>query len=79
MVCLMVRPYPLKFFKGCPLQILLGPFLNILSQMKLNEDSASYGPFLDQYINAWIYNVSPVPQITRFLLVDATILSKTNL
>ena len=79
MVWLMVRPYPLKFSKGCLPQILLGPFLNILSQMKLYEDSASYGLFLDQYINKWIYNVSPVPQITRFLLVDAIISSKTNL
>ena len=25
------RPYPFKFFKGCLLQILLGPFLNTLS------------------------------------------------
>ena len=30
------RPYPLKFFKGCLPQILLGPFLNTLSQMFLN-------------------------------------------
>ena len=32
MVCLS-RPYPLKFFKGCFPQILLGPFLNTLSHM----------------------------------------------
>ena len=32
MVCLN-RPYPFKFFKGCLPQILLGPFLNTLSQM----------------------------------------------
>ena len=46
--------------------------------MTLNEDSASYGPLLDQYMNTRIYNVSPVPQITRFLLVEAIISSKTN-
>ena len=27
------RPYHFKFFKGCLQQILLGPFLNTLSQM----------------------------------------------
>ena len=27
------RPYPFKFFKGCLPQILLGPFVNTLSQM----------------------------------------------
>ena len=32
MVCLN-RPYPFKFLKGCLPQILLGPFLNTLSQM----------------------------------------------
>ena len=32
MVCL-GRPYHFKFFKDCLPQILLGPFLNILSQM----------------------------------------------
>ena len=34
MVCLS-RPYPFKFFKGCFPQILLGPFLNTLSHMKM--------------------------------------------
>ena len=29
------RPYPFKFFKGCLLQILLGPFLNTLSHLYL--------------------------------------------
>ena len=29
------RPYPFKFFKNCLPQILLGPFLNNLSQLKL--------------------------------------------
>ena len=28
-----IRPYPFKFFKGCFSQILLGPFLNVLSQL----------------------------------------------
>ena len=46
--------------------------------MTLNEDSASYGPLLDQYMNTRIYNVSPVPQITRVLLAEAIISSKTN-
>ena len=32
MVCL-GRPYHFKFFRDCLPQILLGPFLNILSQM----------------------------------------------
>ena len=27
------RPYHLKFFKGCPPHILLGPFLNTLTQL----------------------------------------------
>ena len=27
-------PFPFKFFKGCLPQILLGPLLNTLSQMK---------------------------------------------
>ena len=27
------RPYPFKFFKGCVLQILLGPFLNTWTQI----------------------------------------------
>ena len=31
------RPYPFKFFKGCLLQILLGPFLNTLAQMYGNK------------------------------------------
>ena len=35
MVCLR-RTYHFKFFKGCLPQILLGPFLNTLSQMSLN-------------------------------------------
>ena len=35
MVCLS-RPYPFKFFKGCLPQILLGPLLNTLSQIKKN-------------------------------------------
>ena len=30
------RPYPFKFFKGCLPQILLGPFLNNLTQLCLN-------------------------------------------
>ena len=34
MVCLS-RPYPFKLFKGCLPQILLGPFLNALSQFML--------------------------------------------
>ena len=34
MVCL-IRPYHLQFCKGCLPQILLGPFLNILTQMKV--------------------------------------------
>ena len=29
------RPYYFKFFKGCLPQILLGPFLNILSQLQV--------------------------------------------
>ena len=33
MVCL-GRPYYFKSFKGCLSQILLGPFLNILTQIK---------------------------------------------
>ena len=32
MVCL-CRPYPFKFFKGCPPQNLLSPLLNTLSQI----------------------------------------------
>ena len=31
------RPYHLKFFKGCLPQILLGPFLNILTHMTINK------------------------------------------
>ena len=27
------RPYPIKFFKGCLPQILLGPFLNTWAQI----------------------------------------------
>ena len=33
MVCLS-RPYPFKFIKGCLPKILLGPFLNALSQIE---------------------------------------------
>ena len=32
---LLSRPYPFKFFEGCLLQILLGPFLNTLSHVDL--------------------------------------------
>ena len=32
LICL-CRPYPFRFFKGCLPQMLLGPFLNTLSQM----------------------------------------------
>ena len=35
MVCLNI-PYPLKFFNGCLPQILLGPLLNTLTQMRAN-------------------------------------------
>ena len=35
MVCLS-RPYPFKFFKGCVPQILIVPFLNILSHLSLD-------------------------------------------
>ena len=39
MVCLggvcLGRPYHFKFFKSCLTQILLGPFLNTLSQLRL--------------------------------------------
>ena len=38
------RPYTFKFFEGCLSQILLGPFLNTLSQMIL----------------LWIYSVNMV-------------------
>ena len=34
MVCL-DRPYHFRFFKGCYPQILLGPFLNTLTHLKL--------------------------------------------
>ena len=34
MVCL-IRPYHLQFYKGCLPQILLGPFLNIFTQIKV--------------------------------------------
>ena len=34
MVCLS-RRYPFKFFKGCLPQVLLGPLLNTLSQIKV--------------------------------------------
>ena len=36
------RPYPFKFFKGCLPQILLGPLLNTLSQIKLTELTVIY-------------------------------------
>ena len=36
MVCL-GRPFHLKFFKGCLPQILLGPFLNTMTQMCLSS------------------------------------------
>ena len=36
-VCLS-RPYPLKFFKGYLPKMLLGPFLNTLSQIYLHID-----------------------------------------
>ena len=32
------RPYPIKFFKGCLPQILLGPFLNTWAQICLSKD-----------------------------------------
>ena len=31
------RPYHVKFFKACLPQILLGPFLNTLSQMNFSD------------------------------------------
>ena len=44
MVCLS-RSYPFKFFKGCLTQILLGRFLNNLSQM-IPETSQQENSFL---------------------------------
>ena len=38
------RPYPFKFFKGCLSQILLGPFLNTLSQI-LSRDMIIFSIF----------------------------------
>ena len=37
-----VRPYLLKFFKGCLPQILLGPFLNTLSQIYYSYSNKDY-------------------------------------
>ena len=37
MVCLS-RPYPIRFFKGCLPQILLGPFLNTLYHLEKDEE-----------------------------------------
>ena len=37
----LTRPYSFKFFKGCLPQILLGPFLNTLTQMSQQEKSLS--------------------------------------
>ena len=34
---LLSRPYPFKFFKGCLPQILLGPFLTILTQLRVTN------------------------------------------
>ena len=44
LVCLS-RPYPFKFFKGCLPKCLLGPFLNIFSQISI-EVSKSYMKYL---------------------------------
>ena len=41
MVCLN-RPYPFKILKGCHPQILLGPFLNTLSQMSVLSNTNSH-------------------------------------
>ena len=40
------KPYHSKFFKGCILQILLGPFLNILSHYMAQKCYMWYFDFL---------------------------------
>ena len=45
MVCL-GRPYHFNFFKGCLPQILLGPFLHILTHLSLQNSSENCQKFL---------------------------------
>ena len=40
------RPYPFKFLKDCLPQILLGPFLNILSHINQHEKSQEMTNFV---------------------------------
>ena len=50
MVCLS-RPYHFKFFKGCLPQILLGPFLNTLTQIILSSLALFIFRKLDHFIS----------------------------
>ena len=45
-VCLS-KPYPFKFFKGCLPQILLGPFLNTWTHLKLPMYKTPHWRFLE--------------------------------
>ena len=48
MACL-GRPYSFKFLKGCLPQILLGPFLNILSQMRIQGQYCTRHKIFQKY------------------------------
>ena len=48
------KPYPLKFFKDCHPQILLGAFLNILSHMYQQFCEYVYDIYFIIYLFAYI-------------------------
>ena len=55
------RPYPFKFFKGCPPQIFLIPFLNTLSQFKCCYQPTSFAKesyFWNFHDQAYLWHIS---------------------
>ena len=57
MIC-QSRPYHFKFFKGCLPQMLLGPFLNTLTQMIIRFLLIIHGSLTGQENEHFVYSVT---------------------